>query len=86
MFHIIANDPRQALPYFEECHTIFKKCNSKYAELCNQFAKKTANFSEKEITIQDVQCDVKLLLSKEPKVAEYCKLGIISLQQADNRK
>jgi hypothetical protein len=86
MFHIIANDPRQALPYFEECHTIFKKCNSKYAELCNQFAKKTANFSEKEITIQDIQCDVKLLLSKEPKVAEYCKLGIISLQQADNRK
>jgi len=86
MFHIVANDPHQALPYFEECHTIFKKCNSKYAELCNQFVKKTANFVEKEITIKEISCDVKLLLNHEPKVAEYCKLGIISLQQADNRK
>lgn len=86
LFYIIGNDQRRALDYLEQSHTIFKKCNSKYEDLCVQFKNKTANFSMKELNPEIIACDVKQLIKQVPKVGQYCKLGVISLQQADNRK
>jgi hypothetical protein len=86
LFQTIANEPNRALDWLDESCTILVKCNSDRALLCKQFKNKTVSFPRKVYNKDRKVCDIGQLLTEEKKVAEYTKLGLVSIVQNDESK